>query len=103
MNGTGIFARQRSNRAPLTLLIVPGALLGFGAVATSQSPLLARIAEIGTVVLGVLVALACIAVGVIVLVARSRGARHDDQLAAVHTLSPRATRPTSEQIGEEAA
>ena len=79
--------------------------LGLAAVATAHSESLEHLAEIGTAVLGVLVALLAVGVGVIVLVARFRAARRSDaQLAPVHTLPPRvAVTEPAKRTEEEAA
>jgi len=106
MNGTGVFARQRSTGPSLLLVAAPaGAVLGVAAVATAHSESLEHLAEIGTAVLGVLVALLAVGVGVIVLVARFRAARRSDaQLAPVHTLPPRvAVTEPAKRTEEEAA
>ncbi|WP_226360981.1 hypothetical protein [Pseudonocardia sp. ICBG1142] len=105
MNGTGVFARPRRRGAGLWPVVLPAsALLGVAAVATSQSRQLERIAEIGTVLLAVAVALFTVTIGLIVLVARFRAARRDDQqLAPVPALPPRGMTNAAEQIEEEAA
>lgn len=105
MNGTGIFARQRPRGAGVWPIVLPGAAaLGVAAVAASQNRQLEQLAEAGTLLLGIAVALFIGGLGVVVLVARFRVARSLDQrLATVHSFPPRGGMSETGRREEEAA